>query len=49
MPGQWRNGWRVVSNIVDSRIFDMLTKNEVKRYKKQISIFGKEGQRKLKI
>ena len=26
----------------------MLTKNEVKRYKKQISIFGKEGQRKLK-
>ncbi len=29
-------------------MFEMLTKGELKRYKRQISIFGKEGQVKLK-
>ena len=48
MPGQWKNGWEATSNVVDSRILDMLIEDEIKRYDRQIKIFGEEGQEKLK-
>jgi len=47
MPGQWKNGCRLVSKD-DPAVSAMLTKDELKRYQRQISIFGEEGQRKLK-
>jgi len=47
MPGQWKNGCRLVSKD-DPAVSNMLTKDELKRYQRQISIFGEDGQRKLK-
>ena len=48
MPGQWKNGCKVVANTVHWGISDMLTDDEAKRYERQIRIFGEDGQRKLK-
>ena len=47
MPGQWKNGCRLVYKD-DLAVSNMLTKDELKRYQRQISIFGEDGQRKLK-
>ena len=47
MPGRWKSGCRLVSKD-DPAVSNMLTKDELKRYQRQISIFGEDGQRKLK-
>jgi molybdopterin/thiamine biosynthesis adenylyltransferase len=47
MPGRWKSDCRPVSKD-DLAVSAMLTKDELKRYQRQISIFGEDGQRKLK-